>query len=410
MSPLPSPDVLDPRFYDHLGEVPQELLDEGLYWSVELVERYAREWAVEIAHHLGVPRALAEAGRGVSPASLAGELGLVEGADVPLAWLLAELAQAGQILALDGGSLEAAGSAGEDGPRYRLAGELRASKRETVRDAALDHDPANAPFLDLLDLAGRTWPRVVAGEVEGGAALLGADHLGLWMRYFANDNPVYAVNNRLAAVAAGNRLPEDARLLEVGAGAGSASAALLEELEARGLLSRLAAFRLTEPAAMLRRRAERSLARRWPSVPLDAAALDIDRSWEEQGVPPGSVDLIYGVNVFHVAEDLAWSLAEARAALAPGGWLVAGECLRPRAGQPLAAEMIFLLIEDFRNVRTNPELRPGPGFLTPEHWVAQLQGAGFAEVEIVPDVRELRRFYRGFATGAVCGQAGTMDP
>ncbi len=196
----------------------------------------------------------------------------------------------------------------------------------------------------------------------------------------------------------------------MGAGAGSASAALLEELEARGLLPRLAAFRLTEPAAMLRRRAARELARRWPSVPLEAAELDIDRPWAEQGIEPGSVDLVYGVNVFHVADDLAWSLAQARTALRPGRWLVAGECLRPRPGQPVAAEMIFLLIEDFRDVRTEPEVRPGPGFLTPEHWVAQLEGAGFDPVELVPDVRELRRFYPRFATGAVCGRAGTMTP
>lgn len=405
MSPLPSPDVLDPRFYDHLGEVPPDLLGEELYWSVELVERYAREWAVELAHRLEVPRALTAAG-GVTAEALGRELGWVAGASAPLAWLLDELAEAGQLLAFEGAREGAEGG----GRRFRLAGELRASRREAVREAALEHDPANAPFLDLLDLAGRSWPRVVTGEVAGGAALLGAGQLGLWLRYFANDNPVYAVNNRLAALAAARRLPEGGRALEVGAGAGSASAALLEELEAGGRLAWLAAFRVTEPAAMLRRRGVRSLTERWPGVAVEAAELDIDRPWAEQGIEPGSLDLVYGVNVFHVADDLAWSLAEARAALAPGGWLVAGECLRPRPGQPIAAEMIFLLIEDFRDVRTDPELRPGPGFLTPEHWVAQLERAGFAEVELVPDVRVLRRFYPRFATGAVCGRAGTMAP
>lgn len=402
MSPLPSPDVLDPRFYDHLGEVPLALLGEELYWSVELVERYAREWAVELAHGLGVPRALAAAGGGATADDLARELGWVDGTAVPLEWLLEELAQAGGLLAVEGRD--------EAGRRFRPAGELRASRREAVREAALAHDPANAPFLDLLDLAGRAWPRVVTGEVAGGAALVGPGQLGLWMRYFANDNPVYAVNNRLAALAAANRLPEGARVLEVGAGAGSSSAALLEALEAGGRLAHLGAFRVTEPAAMLRRRGVRSLAERWPGVAVEAGELDIDRPWAEQGIEPGSLDLVYGVNVFHVADDLAWTLAEARAVLRPGGWLVAGECLRPRPGQPIAAEMIFLLIEDFRDVKTDRDLRPGPGFLTPEHWVGLLERAGFSEVELVPDVRVLRRFYPRFATGAVCGLAGTMAP
>jgi len=106
-----------------------------------------------------------------------------------------------------------------------------------------------------------------------------------------------------------------------------------------------------------------------------------------------------------VAEDLARTLAEARAALRPGGWLVAGECLKPRPDHPVAAEMIFLLLDDLRGVETDPELRPAPGFLTPELWVAQLEAAGFSTVEIVPDVRVLREYYPRFATGAVCGRA-----
>jgi SAM-dependent methyltransferase len=396
MSTRPAPEVLDPRFYDHLGEVPEALLDGDLYWSVELVERYAREWAIELAHALGLPAALGGDDRGATAASLAGDLGFVAGSEVPLAWLLAELAEAGELQGV---------ATGRSGPRVRLAGELRPARREVVREAVLEHDPANAPFLDLLDLAGRAWPRVLAGEVRGEAALLAADQLGLWMRYFSNDNPVYAVNNRVAALAAANRLADGAAVLEVGAGAGSGSAALFEELERRGRLDRVAGFRLTEPAALLRRRAARELARRWPGVAVEAAELDIDRPWAEQGIEPGSLDLVFGVNVLHVADDLAWTLGEARAALRPGGWLVAGECLRPRPGRPVAAEMIFLLIEGFREVRTDPELRPGPGFLTPELWTAQLERAGFATVELVPDVRVLREFHARFATGAVCGHA-----
>jgi hypothetical protein len=68
--------------------------------------------------------------------------------------------------------------------------------------------------------------------------------------------------------------------------------------------------------------------------------------------------------------------------------------------------MIFLLLEGFREVQLDPELRPGPGFLTPELWVAQLENAGFERVELVPDVRLLREIHPRFATGAVCGWVG----
>lgn len=399
---LPSrPDGLDPRVYDHLGEVPGDLFGARLFGSVELVERYAREWALELARDLELAAAFRESGDGGAPAeTLGARLGLDPGFREPLAWWLEQLAGHGE--------LHAAGAPGAPGGRrYRLAGPLREPHRAPVREAALAHDPANAPFLELLDLAGEAWPRVARGEVSGEAALLASAHVSLWARFFSNDNPVYALNNRLAAVAAVHRLPGagGARVLEVGAGAGSASSALLEALEARGELGRLALYRVTEPAALLRRRAERDLARRWPEVPVEAGALDIDLPWDEQGVEPGSLDLVFGVNVLHVARDLQASLGRARSALAPGGRVVLGECLRPRPGQALAVEMIFLLLEDFRDVVTDPELRPTPGFLTPELWVAQLEAAGFTGVEVVPDVRVLRDFYSRFTTGVLCARA-----
>lgn len=395
-----SADVLDPRFYDHLGEIPESLFDEHLHWSVELVERYAREWAVELAGALGLWRAVGRAGdAGARAADVVEALGLEPGVRAAVGWILEQLA--------DAGLLHAAGSPGEpEGRRFRVAGPVRSGHRQAVREAALTESPANAPFLDLLDAAGEAMPRVAAGETTGEAALLGAAGIGRWARYFANDNPVYALNNRLAALAAAARLPRGGRaeIVEVGAGAGSASAALLEELEAGGRLGEIGRYRITEPAPMLRRRAERTLPRRHPAAGLAFGDLDVDRPWGEQEIEPESVNLVFGVNVFHVARDLGASLAEAFRALAPGGWLVAGECLRPRPGQPVAAELPFLLLEGFRDVETDPDLRPHPGFLTPELWVANLERTGFEPVEVVPDVRILRDYYPRFNTGAVCGR------
>jgi len=398
-----SSDVLDPRFYEHLGEIPEALFDDRLYWSVQLVERYAREQAVELAGLLGLDRALDEAGeRGTTSAEALGRRGLAESVEDAVAWIFEQLASAGL--------LDAAGTPGKPGGRrFHGGGPLRPSHTAELREAALEHDERNEPFLDLIDAAAEALPRIAAGETTGEAALLGAAGIGRWARYFSNDNPVYALNNRLAAIAAAGRLPEDGAgrgtgMLEVGAGAGSASAALLGLLEERGHLDRTGRFRITEPAPLLRRRAERTLPREHPAADLELADLDIDRPWAEQGVAPGSLHLIYGVNVFHVAQDLGATLAEAFAALAPGGWLVAGECLRPRPGQPVAAELPFLLLEGFRNVETDPELRPHSGFLTPELWVANLERVGFGPVEVVPDVRVLREFYPRITTGALCGR------
>jgi SAM-dependent methyltransferase len=420
VSRLPA-DVLDPRFYDHLGEVPGDLFDDRLYWSVELVERYAREWAVDLVESLDLWQVLEASGdAGATAAGVVERRRLEPGIEAAVAWILEQLAATGLLHAAGTPTSGASGSSAlsEGSRRFRPAAPLRPSHRRTVREAALDHHPDNEPFLDLIDAAGEALPRIARGECTGEAALLGAAGIGRWARYFSNDNPVYALNNRLAAVAAVNRLPDPsgpgARLLEVGAGAGSGSAALLELLEDRDAFGRVERFAITEPAALLRRRAGRSLPRRWPpaetGVELSFGDLDIDRPWAEQGpgdgFSPGSVDLVYGVNVFHVAKNLEAALREAHTALAPGGWLVAGECLRPRPGQPVAAELPFLLLEGFRDVELDPELRPHPGFMTPELWVANLERVGFDTVDVVPDVRVLRDYYPGITTGVVCGRRG----
>jgi hypothetical protein len=83
---------------------------------------------------------------------------------------------------------------------------------------------------------------------------------------------------------------------------------------------------------LFRRRAERTLAALFPDVPLACASLDVNRPWAEQGVEPASADLVWGVNVFHLARDLDAVSAEARGALEPGRLARVGEGIRPSAG------------------------------------------------------------------------------
>jgi SAM-dependent methyltransferase len=161
---------------------------------------------------------------------------------------------------------------------------------------------------------------------------------------------------------------------------------------------------VTEPVPFFRRRAERTLAAASPVVPLTFAALDLNQPWASQGIVPCGADLVWGVNVFHLARDLEVVLGEAYTALAPGGWLVIGEGLRPEAARPVGAELPFQVLESFIDVRLDPERRPTHGFLTAEHWTAALERAGFAPVEIVPDAVRLRALYPGFLAAAVCGR------
>ncbi len=377
----------------HLGELSPDLFSSIFVASVQALETYGIEWAIELVHQLAIAPALGR--EPVAPEALLSRLGFVSAFDPALRWLLRRLASAGHLVCEERGGARL----------YSQPQPLRPAAIAEFRDLALAIDPRNAASLDLLDAAGESYPKVARGELSGQQALLGPHRIALWTRYFHNDNPIYAINNIIAATAVANRLPAaQGRILEIGAGGGSGSEALLDTLGQRGRLSAIASYRITEPSPFFRRRAQRGLTAAHPQLPLEFAELDIDKPWAEQGVEPESADLIFGVNVVHVAQDLAFSLGEALRTLVPGGWLIVEECVRPRPGEAISTEMIFQLLDSFTAVKIDPKTRPNPGFLTVAEWRKALRTAGFDRVEVVPDLEAITESFPLFFAGALCAR------
>jgi SAM-dependent methyltransferase len=378
---------IDPAAYTLLAEagLGPEPFNPVQHHACELVELYALHQAIALADRLGLPPLL-HTPRPVD--DIVAAAGFVPAFRPALAWLVGRLADAGLLEERQGG--------------YRLTAPLPPPALAAIRTAGLAIDASYAPAYALLDEAAALYPRVARGETSGERALF--LRASLWVAYFANTNPYYALNNRVAAHAAAARVAPPATVLEVGAGLGSATDALLGALRHAGRLADLAAYRTTEPVVFFRRRAERTLAAAWPGVPLAFSALDVNAPWADQGVAAGSADLVWGVNVFHLARELDVVLREAFTALRAGGWLVVGEGLRPAPGRRVGAELPFQLLESFTAVTLDPVARPTAGFLTAEHWQAALGRTGFTPVVLVPDAIRLRALYPGFVAAAICGR------
>ena len=236
---------------------------------------------------------------------------------------------------------------------YRLRNTPWKPDLKYLRALGLNIDPANAATLDLLDYAASAYPAVATGRLSGDHNLFGPQGIPLWLNYFNNDNPTYAVNNWVGAAAAADRLSSRPalRVLEIGAGTGSATEILLKLFDERSLLPRLECYVVTEPNTYFRRCNQRKLAAQYPNLPLEWASLDLDLPWSTQGIASGEFDLVYAVNVMHISKNLLFSLNKARSALAAGGWLVIGECVRPYDNQPMYPEVMFQILESFTNVR-----------------------------------------------------------
>lgn len=371
------------------GVLPPELLgtfDDRFIRSCEFIEEYVHRLALQVFRDTGLEAACTQP---VSVDEAVRRAGLVpDVALVPCSWILRTLAARGWVERVDA-------------TRFRVSAVPRLDPAELAA-AQNAHDPTCLPTYRIAALAAESYPRVLQGHTTGEDALFAPDHIGSWLEYFSNANPLYAIANTVGAIAAEHALPaEGGTVLELGGGLGSGAEALLARLDTVGHGKSLAAYRFTEIVPAFLRRARKSLPEVRGGPPLAFTWLDIDAPFAKAGIEPASCSLVYGVNVMHVAKDLAATLAEVRIALRDGGALVLGECVRPFADRPIYVEFVFNLLASFRAPLLVPAWRPNGGFLTPEQWCAALAANGFDEVTILPDIVALRDAYPSFVVAAI---------
>src|SRR4051812_41249138 len=299
------------------------LFDDVFIASFELCDEFVTRTACAVLKSTGLAEACQHGATIEQALSRAGLNARI--ARVPVAWMLSMLATRRCMTT----------SRGPKGDvLYRVEQSVPVLDPDEILQAQQALDPRCLPSYQLATLAAAQYPAVLRGETTGEQAMFGAEGVSAWVKYFSNDNPLYAISNAIGALAAREAFAEDKMVvLEIGGGLGSGADALIEQLldGAR----QIAQYRFTEISPLFLKRAQRTLSAKYPVCPFIFAPLDIDRPFAEQGVKAGTHTLVYGVNVLHVARDLAATLSELKRALAPGGTLVMSECMRPLAGQPL---------------------------------------------------------------------------
>ncbi|MGK5638353.1 type I polyketide synthase [Streptomyces sp. URMC 126] len=156
------------------------------------------------------------------------------------------------------------------------------------------------------------------------------------------------------------------RVLEVGAGTGGITAALLPLLHpdrTRYCFTDLSPYFLS-----------RAQSRFSAYDYLDYRTLDLDADPREQGFAPGGFDLVVAANALHTAKDLRAALRRVSSLLAPNGALLAVEAHNPE----LLASYFGTLDSFYGN--TDTELRPHSLFLPRDQWPGLLEECGFQDV------------------------------
>ncbi len=184
---------------------------------------------------------------------------------------------------------------------------------------------------------------------------------------YANDLAASAIATFMAERTAG---ATSTRVLEVGAGTGGTTAAVLPVFAGANVT-----YRFTDVTPVFLDRARESFAA-YPFV--EFGELDLDRELDLVSAQPGTWDLVIASNVVHATRDLRASLRRLRALVAPGGVVLLIESTAHLAWFDITTG----LIEGWQHF--SDDLRTDNPLLPPAVWVEALRDAGFDDVGAWP--------------------------
>ncbi|QEG40703.1 non-ribosomal peptide synthetase/type I polyketide synthase [Roseimaritima ulvae] len=211
--------------------------------------------------------------------------------------------------------------------------------------------------------------KVLTGEIEPLEVLMPSGRFDE-LEALYGQSPIARQANRLVAeqiVATARLHDRPLRILEIGAGTGGTTVAILQRLRAEGLACE---YHFTDTSPVFTTHAKDRLQSRFAEI--QYGLLDIERSPAEQNWTPHSFDLVLAANVLHATRSLQQSLHNTRDLLAQGGQLVLLESTDQRS----LLDLIFGMTPGWWRFE-DTDLRPTHPLLIASQWERLLLDCGF---------------------------------
>lgn len=241
---------------------------------------------------------------------------------------------------------------------------------ESVREVFSDQPR----FMEYIERCGNMLAEVLTGRQTALETLFpgGASELAEWL-YGEFSVSRYISGIAASAVSAlGSAQVEEAplRILEIGAGTGGTTGAVL-----RSLPPRPTEYWFTDVSEFFFLRAKERFAE-FPSV--QYGLLNIEHPPQGQGFAPHSFHAVVATNVLHATRNLDTTLSHVLQLLTSGGLLVLSEVTRELAWYDITTG----LIEGWQSFEDG--WRNDSPVLSAEKWAEVLKSSGFEEIEVLP--------------------------
>ncbi|KAI1489804.1 hypothetical protein F5X96DRAFT_639079 [Biscogniauxia mediterranea] len=211
---------------------------------------------------------------------------------------------------------------------------------------------------------------VLLGEIEPWELMNHDNALNEMYRYGLSDERTPAVQCELITRLAHKR---PLRILEVGAGTGSATSRILASLGSN-VPGKLVKYTYTDLSGVFFADAAEEF-KEYRSM-MDFKVLDIEKEPGTQGFEEGSYDVVVAFQVLHATSSIATTLANCRRLLKPGGRLITTELTHKIARR----SVVFGVLSGWW-LGENDDRRWGPE-LSEEGWDERLKSVGFSGVDL----------------------------
>ena len=256
--------------------------------------------------------------------------------------------------------------------------------------------PQAVAELTMLGRCGAGLSGVLRAELDPLDLLFPEADLTMATRLY-EDSPTFGGMNRLvgdalAALIANLTGGQKLRILEIGAGTGGTTAAVLPHLNAF-----LVEYVFTDVSALFLTKARE----RFADYPFcEYHLLDIEKDLDGQGFRPHEYDVVLAANVLHATEDLRYTLKQIKHLLSPGGVVVLLEGIEHRRW----LDLIFGLLDGWWRFKDH-DIRPSHPLLGVTAWEKLLKESGFDETAAISPGGNESLFKQAVILGRVADSA-----